>query len=66
MDDPYAAYCLDTACATFGRNLEAELESVEGKNKKEVQTKKQRLLAKWLGQELKYRDPVKAGVVSKE
>lgn len=63
VQDRYAAYCLDTAVGEFGRALEAELKSVEGKNKKELQTKTQRILMRWLDEEPRFRDPVKAGLV---
>lgn len=58
--DRYAAYCLDSAVGIFGRTLESELNSVEGKNPKQVATKRDRTLKKWLGIELEYRGPSRA------
>lgn len=46
-DDPYVAFCLDRAVATFGMALENELESVEETGKK-GEAKRQRILAKWV------------------
>lgn len=63
IDDSYAAYCFDSAVGQFGRSLDAELASVEGKNKKELTTKTQRVLGKWLDGEMKFRDPAKSGHV---
>jgi hypothetical protein len=63
IKDPYAAYCLDTAVAEFGRTLENELQGVEGKTKKEITVKSQRILSKWLDLPMQYRDPMKSGHV---
>jgi hypothetical protein len=52
---------LDTAVAEFGNALEGELKSIEGKNKKEIAVKSNRLLSRWLDMPLQYRDPVKSG-----
>jgi len=57
VDDPYVAYCLDSAVATFGLSLEAELDSVEGKNAKEIAKKRNRILDRWLGNPVQYRQP---------
>lgn len=43
---------------TFGTALEAELDGIEGKNKKAIENRRQRTLAKWLDQEVRYRNPV--------
>lgn len=59
--DPYAAYCLDTAVGEFGRALENALRNVEGKNKKEIEVKAERIVRKWLDMPQKFRDPVKSG-----
>lgn len=58
VDDPYVAYCLDSAVATFGLALSAELNLVEGKNAKEIQKKQQRILDRWLGNPIRYREPM--------
>lgn len=55
---PWAAFCFDNAVCTFGRALEGELDSIEGKNMKEVTRKRDRLLRKWLGLPQKFRNPV--------
>jgi hypothetical protein len=54
---PYQAYCFDSAVATFGLALESELDSVEGKNSKELNAKRDRTLRKWLGLPMKFRNP---------
>lgn len=63
VDDTYTAWCLDNAVAEFGRALDSELKSIEGKTSKELMSKTQRVLGRWLDVEVKYRDPAKAGVV---
>lgn len=57
IEQPYIAYCIDNAVATFGRSLEAELNKVEGKTDKQRDAKRQRILAIWLDEPVKYRDP---------
>jgi hypothetical protein len=64
VQDLYAAYCLDTACGEWGRAIEGALEGVEGKTKKEVAVKSERVLRKWLGMAQRYRDPARAGAVT--
>jgi hypothetical protein len=54
---PYVAYCFDNAVVAFGRALEAELDSVEGKTGKEINRKRDRVLRKWLDMPLKFRNP---------
>lgn len=44
ISDLYVAYCLDEACFTFGSYITGELEKVEGKKQKDVETKRKRLL----------------------
>lgn len=63
IQDRFAAYCLDTSVAEFANTLEHELKGIEGKNKKEIGVKSQRLLAKWLDMPVRYRDPAKSGHV---
>jgi hypothetical protein len=52
--------------AEFGMALDAALAEVEGKNKKELKTKTQRVLDKWLLGEVRFRDPATSGHVSKQ
>jgi hypothetical protein len=54
---PYQAYCFDNAVSTFGVALDAELDSVEGKNSREITQKRDRILRKWLGLPMKFRNP---------
>jgi len=54
---PYVAYCFDNAVVAFGRALEAELDAVEGKNSKEINRKRDRVLRKWLDMPMKFRNP---------
>lgn len=63
LDDPFAAFCLDRAVHDFGTAVENALSDVEGKTKKEIQVKSDRVLRKWLDMPLKYRDPFKSGAV---
>lgn len=63
MQDPYAAYCLDNAVAEFGRAVESDLAEVEGKTKKEVAKKSERVLRRWLDMPQQYRDPAASGAV---
>ena len=56
--DPFAAYCLDSACGEWGRTIEAELSRIEGKNQKEIDVKSDRVLRKYCGLPLRYRTPV--------
>jgi hypothetical protein len=44
--------------ALFGTTLESELESVEGKNAKDTNRKRQRLMTKWLDLPQRYRSPM--------
>lgn len=55
------AYCVDNAVFSFGSALNAELESVEGKNKKEIKIKRERVMTKWLGLPQKFRNPGMVG-----
>jgi hypothetical protein len=43
--------------------VESALADVEGKNKKEMQMKSQRVLEKWLGLPMRFRDPANSGAV---
>jgi hypothetical protein len=42
------AFMIDNAVFVFGRALENELHGVDGKNKKEIERKSDRILRKWL------------------
>lgn len=64
VEDAYAAWCLDGAVAHFGIQLEAELDGVKprkgskGKDSTEqVNRKRQRILERWLGIPMKFRNP---------
>lgn len=48
IDHPIAAYFLDRAVFAFGSALSAELESIEGENKSEIERKQLRVLEKWV------------------
>lgn len=62
----FRQYCFDRAVITFGAALEAELDSIEGKNAKAVQAKKTRLLGKWLDEPVRFRDPAGSQAVTKQ
>lgn len=53
----FRKFCFDRAVFTFGRALESELNSIKGKNSRSVETKRERMLAVWLNQPLKFREP---------
>lgn len=55
---PYAAFCFDQAVTTFGRALEAELDSVNEKTTKGTVRKRERILQKWLDVPLKFKSPM--------
>lgn len=44
----------------FGSTLESELESIEGKNSKDINRKRQKLMTKWLDLPQRYRSPMAA------
>lgn len=53
----FRAFCFDQAVTTFGVALEAELDSCKGKTDKDINGKRARVLAKWLDEPVKYREP---------
>lgn len=53
----FRRFCFDRAVITFGMALEAELDSVEGKNDKAINAARSRMLDTWLGRPLKFRSP---------
>lgn len=53
----YRRFCFDNAVMTFGLALEDALEHVEGKTAKAIETKRAALMARWLDQPVKYRNP---------
>lgn len=62
LSSDFDAYCLDNAVATFGNHLSAELESVEGKNKREMERKREAILRRYIPQQAKarkFKDPGK-------
>ena len=65
VEDPYDAFRFDRAVAHFGDALSAELDKVEGKNNKEIEAKRLKILRKWIPEAStatpgrKYRDPAK-------
>lgn len=60
----FRRFCFDRAVLTFGSALEAELDSVEGKNEKTRNAKRSRVLDKWLDRPLKFRNPTATKAVS--
>jgi len=53
----FRRFCFDRAVITFGKALEAALDAVEAKNDKQRETKRQRVLDRWLDRPLRYRTP---------
>jgi hypothetical protein len=66
VTDKYAAYCLDTAVGEFGRVIENELSGVEGKTKKEIASKSDRLMRKWLDMPQQFRSPMATRAATRE
>jgi hypothetical protein len=60
---PFDALCLDNAVSEFGSALDGELKGVEGKTKKVIEGKVDRIMRKWLDMPPKFRDPVASGKV---
>lgn len=58
VPDPYAAFCLDSAIAEWGRAVESALDRIEGKNAKEINMKRSNELRDWLGLPKQYKNPV--------
>jgi len=59
IDNPIDAFAFDQAVYTFGSALQDALEAVEGKNKREIENKRLRVLEKYLGtsSSKKFADP---------
>jgi hypothetical protein len=62
IESPWTAYCLDNAVVEFGVAVENELASVEGKNKKELKVKSERVMRKWLDAPVQFREPPRAAL----
>jgi len=59
IQDEYLAYCLDEVVMTFGTYVKNELESVKGKNEKEIEGRRLLVLRRLLsGEGPKFREPV--------
>lgn len=61
IEDELSSFCFDRAVNHFGGALEAELNSVEGKSSREIDSKRKRILQKWIPEtsssKPKFRDP---------
>jgi hypothetical protein len=59
IQDPVAAWSFDRAVFLFGSTLEREIETAGAgaKNPRQANVRRQRVLAKWLGIQVKYADP---------
>jgi len=68
VHDEVTAYSFDKAVYMFGSNLDAELKKAGQNAKSDAQAngRRQRVLAKWLGQKAQYKDPSggRSGAVS--
>lgn len=51
IDDEYVAFCLNQAVFHIGITIKAELEGVEGKNSKEIEQKRSRIIDKYFSDE---------------
>lgn len=63
IKDEVTAYSFDRAVYLFGSQLEAELKTAAKDAKSDIQAngRRQRVLAKWLGTQAKFKDPVAGG-----
>jgi hypothetical protein len=62
IEHDWVAYCLDSAVAAFGTALQADLDEVEGKTRREVQRKREGVLRRYipeLSKAQKFKDPGK-------
>jgi hypothetical protein len=57
VNGEYRRFCFDRAVTTFGLALEAELDSITGKNEKSIERKRAMVLNKWLDRPQQYRTP---------
>jgi hypothetical protein len=66
--DPYTAWCFDEAVFTWGSHVQAELDGVEGKTSRDVESKRKLIIRRMLGpeQQTKFADPVAMGLVAKD
>lgn len=48
IEDAWEAFSLDRAVALFGNALQSELDSVKGKNEKEIERNRAAVLDRWL------------------
>lgn len=53
----FRQFCFDRSVFTFGTALEAELNTIKGKNAQAVEQKRNRMLDKWLDKPMKFRAP---------
>ena len=63
ITDEVAAWCFDRAVFLFGSEMESELrEAADGaKNKQQANARQQRVISKWLGGKVQYKDPAAGG-----
>ena len=60
LTNTHAAWQVNRSVAVFGTSLKAELDEVEGKNKREIKRKRDQVLARWFPEarsEKKFKDP---------
>lgn len=62
IDEPYLAYCFDTAVADFGNDVVAALESVEGKTQSQIEGRRKLVLKKKLGKSSPFKNPTATGL----
>lgn len=51
IDDEYVAFCLNQAVFHVGITIKSELEGVEGKNSREIEQKRARIIDKYFSDE---------------
>ena len=58
IEDPMLRFSINNSVYTFGAALQSELDSVTGKKKEQVAKKRQRIVDKWLGLPMRFRNPI--------
>jgi hypothetical protein len=48
IEDAYLAYCVDQACAYWGRSIQYELDQIDAKDNAEAEYKTQQILDRYL------------------
>lgn len=58
VEDRYVAYCFDEAVAIIGNHISHELDKVDGKNSRQIESRRKAVLNRLLGFAPKYKSPI--------